>query len=82
MKKITLFLMSLLISVGAMAVDDPAVMAVNTSTVYTIQFNNGGSLVYCDNGEVYYESTHNAANAANANYQFAGLHFTCYLCRK
>lgn len=62
--------MSLLISVGAMAVDDPAVMAVNTSTVYTIQFNNGGSLVYCDNGEVYYESTHNAANAANANYQF------------
>ena len=53
-----------------MAVDDPAVMDVNTSTVYTIQFNNGGSFVYCDNGEIYYEGTHNAANAENANYQF------------
>ena len=53
-----------------MAVDDPAVMNVNTSTVYTIQFNNGGSFVYCDNGEIYYEGTHNAANAKNANYQF------------
>ena len=53
-----------------MAVDDPAVMNVNTSTVYTIQFNKGGSFVYCDNGEIYYEGTHNAANAENANYQF------------
>ena len=53
-----------------MAVDDPAVMDVNTSTVYTIQFNKGGSFVYCDNGEIYYEGTHNAANAENANYQF------------
>ena len=53
-----------------MAVDDPAVMDVNTSTVYTIQFNNDGSFVYCDNGEIYYEGTHNAANAENANYQF------------
>ena len=53
-----------------MAVDDPAVMNVNTSTVYTIQFNNGSSFVYCDNGEIYYEGTHNAANAENANYQF------------
>ena len=53
-----------------MAVDDPAVMNVNTSTVYTIQFNNSSSFVYCDNGEIYYEGTHNAANAENANYQF------------
>ena len=70
MRKFTLFLMSLFLSVGAMAVDDPAVMNVNTSTVYTIQFNKGGSFVYCDNGEIYYEGTHNAANAENANYQF------------
>ena len=70
MRKFTLFFMSLFLAVGAMAVDDPAVMDVNTSTVYTIQFNNGGSFVYCDNGEIYYEGTHNAANAENANYQF------------
>ena len=56
-----------------MAVDDPAVMNVNTSTVYTIQFNNGSSFVYCDNGEIYYEGTHNAANAENANYQLNSL---------
>ena len=62
--------MSLFLTVGAMAVDDPAVMNVNTSTVYTIQFNKGGNFVYCDNGEIYYEGTHNAANAENANYQF------------
>ena len=53
-----------------MAVDDPAVMNVNTSTVYTIQFNNDSKLVYCNNGEIYYEGTHSAANANNANYQF------------
>ena len=70
MRKFTLFLMSLFLTVGAMAVDDPAVMNVNTSTVYTIQFNNGSKLVYCNNGEIYYEGTHNAANANNANYQF------------
>ena len=62
--------MSLFLSVGAMAVDDPAVMDVNTSTVYTIQFNNDSKLVYCNNGEIYYEGIHNAANANNENYQF------------
>ena len=70
MRKFTLFLMSLFLTVGAMAVEDPAVMDVNTSTVYTIQFNKGSNFVYCDNGEIYYEGTHNAANAENANYQF------------
>ena len=59
-----------------MAVDDPAVMNVNTSTVYTIQFNKGGNFVYCDNGEIYYEGTHNAANAANENYQFKFIEAT------
>ena len=68
--------MSLFLTVGAMAVDDPAVMNVNTSTVYTIQFNKGGSFVYCDNGEIYYEGTHNAANAENANYQFKFIEAT------
>ena len=62
--------MSLFLSVGAMAVDDPAVMNVNTSKVYTIQFNKGSSLVYCNNGDVYYEATHDATNANNTNYQF------------
>ena len=62
--------MSLLISVGAMAVDDPAVMDVNTSTVYTIQFVKTSAFVFCNNGDLYYEGTHDAANAANENYQF------------
>ena len=59
-----------------MAVDDPAVMDVNTSTVYTIQFNKGANFVYCDNGEIYYEGTHNAANAENPNYQFKFIEAT------
>ena len=76
MKKTTLFLFSLFLTVGAMAVDDPAVMDVNTSTVYTIQFNNDSKLVYCNNGEIYYEGTHDAANAENANYQFKFINAT------
>ena len=76
MRKITLLLASLFITIGAMAVDDPAVMDVNTSTVYTIQFNNSSNFVYCDNGEIYYEGTHNAANAENANYQFKFIEAT------
>ncbi len=59
-----------------MAVEDPAVMDVNTSTVYTIQFNKGGSFVYCDNGEIYYEGTHNVENANNENYQFKFIEAT------
>ena len=76
MKKTTLFLFSLFLTIGAMAVDDPAVMDVNTSTVYTIQFNNDSKLVYCNNGEIYYEGTHDAANAENANYQFKFINAT------
>ena len=69
-------MMSLFLTVGAMAQEEPALMDVNTSTVYTIQFNKGGSFVYCDNGEIYYEGTHNAANAENANYQFKFIEAT------
>ena len=76
MKKITLFLMSLLISVGAMAVDDPAVMAVNTSSVYTIQFVTTPAFVFCNNGDLYYEGTHNDGNAANEDYQFKFIEAT------
>ena len=50
-----------------MAVEDPAVMDVNTSAVYTIKFNKDGSFVYCSNGDVYYGGTY---DDANANYQF------------
>ena len=78
MRKFTLFLMSLFLAVGAMAVDDPAVMDVNTSKVYTIQFANANStntlkanaFVYCDNGDVYYDVEYIAEHATNANYQF------------
>ena len=62
--------MSLLFSVSAMAVDDPAVMSVDVSKVYTIQFANNSAFVFCNNGDLYYESSHNASNANNVNYQF------------
>ena len=70
MKKITLFLMSLLFSVSAMAVDDPAVMSVDVSKVYTIQFANNSAFVYCTSDDVYYDASYVEANASNQNYQF------------
>ena len=77
MRKFTLiFSLLLAMFTTTKAVNDPAVMDVNTSTVYTIQFNNGGSYVYCNNGEIYYEGTHNVANAENANYQFKFIEAT------
>ena len=70
MKKITLFLMSLLFSVSAMAVDDPEVMSVDVSKVYTIQFANNNAFVYCTSDDVYYDASYVEANASNQNYQF------------
>ena len=62
--------MSLFLTVGAMAVEDPAVMEVNTSKVYTIQFSNNRAFVYCADGDVYFDAAYNEQNASNANYQF------------
>ena len=77
MRKFTL-IFSLLVAMvtTSKAVDDPAVMDVNTSTIYTIQFNKGAVFVYCDNGEIYYEGTHNVENAKNSNYQFKFIEAT------
>ena len=62
--------MSLFLAVGAMAVDDPAVMNVNTSKVYTIQFVNNSSFVYCDNGDVLYDGSYIEDHAKDVKYQF------------
>ena len=52
-----------------MAVEDPAVMDINTSTVYTIQIANKG-YIHCSEGEMYYEGSLIADNAEKADYQF------------
>ena len=71
MRKFTLFFMSLFLTIGAMAqVTDPAVMDVNTSKVYTIQFNNNNAFVYCNNGDVFYDDSFIATNVRKTNYQF------------
>ena len=70
--------MSLFLTIGAMAVDDPEIMNVSTSKVYTIQFANSNegetlkanAFVYCDNGDVYYDVEYIADNASNTKYQF------------
>ena len=62
--------MSLFLTVGAMAVTDPAVMDVNTSTVYTIQFANDNAFIFCNNGDVFYDGSYVESHAADTKYQF------------
>ena len=71
MRKITLIFSLLLAMVTTTkAVDDPAVMNVNTSKVYTIQFANNNAFVYCNSGDVYYDASYVESNGSNVNYQF------------